>query len=355
MKKLKVLAIVMFTLSLMLSGKGVAKVYADEDDDIIWGNHVRKISSINIENDSFDYDATGNNYQTIDIYGTYGIKYKGTVYNPQKDEYRDLIDLYIKVYANNKVYGRIYTYGGQADANIGPNLVYYYMVDNGTICESYDYVLHTKDLTSEIRPPSVSWPWNGSNAYIPETGTAISTVGTISVPRPWDFIQKEADSEAVLGCALPGGNLQSVNGYNTQYLAKNMVLGIDDAGTSSTDMRWYVDKKAAYIRKTSTGGGSSESISPGDKEDMQNQATDTENAINNSLEQEKEYTDNMENQLNDINIENSTSILDSEKMVNSMKWIRQVHKATIEDTEIGGVVTLILVIGLATYLIGRTR
>lgn len=99
--------------------------------------------------------------------------------------------------------------------------------------------------------------------------------------------------------------------------------------------------------------GNQGSIDQGTSDQIANQAGQVEQATNNAIQQEQQYSEDMQGQLDDINVNEYTGILSNSKFSSSMNWIRQVHAQTIENSELGGVVTLILIIGLAVYLIGR--
>lgn len=338
MKTKGYLLIVMFTLSLLVSGIGVEhKIYAD--DDIIWGTHIRNIGTVTI-----------NETETLTITGTYGIKYEGTVYNPQKNENRDVISLYIKTYANNKAYGAI-SFNPGNKANIGPDLMYYYMVDNGQICASYKYSLKGSDLYN-IRHPSTTVNFSGAQAYIPEIGTEITKIATISLPRPWNYLGNEANADSVLGCNATGGTLTGVNGYDTTNLDENMVLGISDSGVSSSDATWTPVTGQWYIK---TNGGS-ETASESDQEKLQEQ----EDKITNAQEQMNEYNELKEELSNNANealqnwdIENDTQFLYDQKFVNTANWIRARYSDMIDGTPFETVLLLSMTIGIIVWIIGR--
>lgn len=96
-----------------------------------------------------------------------------------------------------------------------------------------------------------------------------------------------------------------------------------------------------------------ESIDTTTAEQIQDQAETVQQTTQEAVQQEQQYTEDMQDQLDDINVNDYTGILSNGKFMNSMRWIRQVHLETVENTELGGVVSLVLIIGLAVYLIGR--
>lgn len=89
------------------------------------------------------------------------------------------------------------------------------------------------------------------------------------------------------------------------------------------------------------------------QDQIADQAENVQQTTAEAIQQEQEYSENMQDQLDDINVNDYTGILSNGKFISTMNWIRQVHLQTVENTEIGGVVTLVLIIGLAVYLIGR--
>lgn len=96
-----------------------------------------------------------------------------------------------------------------------------------------------------------------------------------------------------------------------------------------------------------------ESLDSTTAEQMEDQAEIVQQTTQEAIQQEQQYTEDMQDQLDDINVNEYTGILSNGKFMNSMRWIRQVHLETVENTELGGIVSLILIIGLAVYLIGR--
>lgn len=96
-----------------------------------------------------------------------------------------------------------------------------------------------------------------------------------------------------------------------------------------------------------------ESIDTTTAEQIQDKAEEVNQATSEAVQQESQYTEDMQSQIDNINVNNYTGILSNGKFVSTMNWIRQVHLNTVENTELGGVVSLILIVGLAVYLIGR--
>lgn len=88
-------------------------------------------------------------------------------------------------------------------------------------------------------------------------------------------------------------------------------------------------------------------------DDIRKQAGDFETTVNNSLNQEDNYINDLDTQLKDIDTETPLEILNTDPVINSFRWIREVHKQTVENTHLGTITVVVMLIGLAVYLIGR--
>lgn len=76
--------------------------------------------------------------------------------------------------------------------------------------------------------------------------------------------------------------------------------------------------------------------------------------IDDSIEQEDEYITQLDTQLTDIDT-SPLDLLGIQGIQNAFEWIRTVHLRTVEQTTLGTVTGIIMLIGLAVYLIGRRR
>lgn len=79
-------------------------------------------------------------------------------------------------------------------------------------------------------------------------------------------------------------------------------------------------------------------------------ATDTQNTVDNAIDTENDYTNQLQNQLNNLEL---NDISQNNGLIKALRWVREVHKETIEDTVFGEIVLTVMLIGLITYLIGR--
>lgn len=351
MKAKRYLLIVMFTLSLLVSGIGVEhKIYADEDD-IIWGKYLTEIGLLTI--------GTGTNYASIPMYGTYGIKYEGQIYNQERDEYRDLITLYLKTYANDKAYGRIYLHQSQTKY-FGIYLNYYYLTEDGKVCETYTYRVNLSDMNNISVPSGLNW--DAAEAYIPEIGTTINEIGTLVMPRPWTSDPSEtATGNTVLGCAAQGNTLQSINGYDTTYLAKNMAIGMSQQRYPTvTTAMWnsypYDENKGFYLKNTSS--GNSESIGTEDQDklaEQQQTIKDAQDQVAEYDELEQQLVNDNSETLDELDFTQSSEILTVNSFTATSNWVRTRYAEMINGTPFEAVLLLSLAIGFALYVIGRMR
>lgn len=76
--------------------------------------------------------------------------------------------------------------------------------------------------------------------------------------------------------------------------------------------------------------------------------------IDDSIVQEDEYISQLDTQLTDIDT-SPLDLLGIQGIQNAFEWIRAVHLRTVEQTTLGTVTGIIMLIGLAVYLIGRRR
>lgn len=83
---------------------------------------------------------------------------------------------------------------------------------------------------------------------------------------------------------------------------------------------------------------------------LHNKAEDVQQTIDNAIDTEDDYLNDLQTQLNDIELNDITQ---NNGLMKALRWVREVHHETIETTVIGPIVLTIMLIGLITYLIGR--
>lgn len=79
-------------------------------------------------------------------------------------------------------------------------------------------------------------------------------------------------------------------------------------------------------------------------------ANDVQQTIDNAINTEDDYLNDLSSQLTDLEL---PDISEQTGLIKALRWVREVHKETIEETLLAPIILVILTIGLITYLIGR--
>lgn len=85
-------------------------------------------------------------------------------------------------------------------------------------------------------------------------------------------------------------------------------------------------------------------------DENQRKANDTQTVIDNAIDTENDYLNNLSTQLTDLQLNDITQ---NNGLMKALRWVREVHRETIEKTQYAEIVITIMFIGLITYLIGR--
>lgn len=90
-------------------------------------------------------------------------------------------------------------------------------------------------------------------------------------------------------------------------------------------------------------------------EALQTQKAETAEQINDAIETEKAIQQTANQNINAIDPATQIQTHKTQGLINALQWVRQIHAQTVEQTEIGHIIGLYLIIGLGAYLIGRRR
>lgn len=133
---------------------------------------------------------------------------------------------------------------------------------------------------------------------------------------------------------------QTQNIYNTSFLNENIINVVNEVNNinSETNENNYVTENYE-INNTVINYPEN---------------PDGNKIIDDSIEQEDEYITQLDTQLTDIDI-SPLDLLGIQGIQKAFEWIRAVHLRTVEQTTLGTVTGIIMLIGLAVYLIGRRR
>lgn len=90
-------------------------------------------------------------------------------------------------------------------------------------------------------------------------------------------------------------------------------------------------------------------------EEMATSTTQNNEALEEIAQQEQEITDAANENIEQIDPNGvfQNELFTSGKLGNALMWIREIHRQTIEATQIGNIVSVTLILGLAAYMIGR--
>lgn len=94
---------------------------------------------------------------------------------------------------------------------------------------------------------------------------------------------------------------------------------------------------------------------PEKMEQITTTTTQNNEALEEIAQQEQEVTDAANENIEQIDPNGvfQNELFTSGKLGNALMWIREVHRQTIEATQIGNIVSVTLILGLAAYMIGR--
>lgn len=138
--------------------------------------------------------------------------------------------------------------------------------------------------------------------------------------------------------AMPPEQTQNV--YNTSFLNENIINVVNEVNNINNDTN-----ENNYV---------TENYEINNTVINYPENPDGNNIIDDSIEQEDEYITQLDTQLTDIDT-SPLNLLGIQGIQNAFEWIRAVHLRTVEQTTLGTVTGIIMLIGLAVYLIGRRR